>query len=427
MPADVGASGAKDETSRRHEEISQQDHARLREAFESLTTIFACSGSLKWPQPSRLPCPVDIYYEMKTDGRDAGNPQNIRLPAETANLEELVRACDAVHFRADEKEIAGDACSNAYELDASRFCSSFDVRQTGILYLANKILAPDCEYIIPEPRKLRIYEKDGFCKARKDVPQGDSVLGTLIVTLPQDFTGGDLLVQHEGNVCRYPPLRTIDLEDSIQWTAFLLDCDHEIEKVTSGARITLTFTLRKATIFVPRDLEPPLDNELYTAMRRLISGNDFKGILGFPLEYVYVSGSPSFKGRDLVVFNTLKLLADKRPNLKVEKWLVTRLEHSDWDDNEEPYTVHEYMFIEWDRFKSREDHGRDYLDTDAECSEADYAPRYFAQMYDAKKFPVKWVQLPSEYGYKDNVVAWGNEPETHSFYSAGCLLVYVGS
>jgi hypothetical protein len=68
-----------------------------------------------------------------------------------------------------------------------------------------------------------------------------SQIGSLVVCLPSKFTGGILNVEHHGHKV------TFDWSDksdtTIQWAAFYSDCEHEIETITRGDRITLTYNL----------------------------------------------------------------------------------------------------------------------------------------------------------------------------------------
>jgi hypothetical protein len=426
---------------------------------------FSCSGSMKWPQPSDhlAPRPLEIYYQTKEDEQGAGHMRNMRFPASTADLQELVRACDEAAFEINEEKCTAGSCSKAFELDARRFACSLDVGQTGILQIVQKILAPDYEHIFARLHKLNVQAEGGssqICGGAPDKPPlGDDFLGWLVVCLPQSFTGGDLVVQHESCALRYPPLEDIEQEESIQWMAF---CSANLEaviseEITSGTRITLTYMLHRGKskavcesleASADDDVHGPIDHELYRSLGRLISGDQkFKGILGFALEHLYVSGS-SFKGRDLIVFNTLSLLErnhakleakqhypcddddgaqDKSskvcpPEIKVDKMLVAEVAKFEWlplDEDENIFKFYKLMYMEWDRFK---DGDACYYRVDE-----DYYDEFLETTYGAKYFPVRWVQRPKAgtYWYKDSVATWGNEYTTHSFYAAGCLLLYV--
>lgn len=73
-----------------------------------------------------------------------------------------------------------------------------------------------------------------------DTPRSELQFGSLVVCLPCDHEGGQLVVRHQGQTT------TFDWSGSsndIKWAAFYSDCEHEVLEVTSGHRITLTYNL----------------------------------------------------------------------------------------------------------------------------------------------------------------------------------------
>ena len=61
------------------------------------------------------------------------------------------------------------------------------------------------------------------------------MVGTLVVTLPSSYTGGELMVGHNED---WKGSKT-----ALSLVAFYADCRHEVLKVNSGYRITLTYKL----------------------------------------------------------------------------------------------------------------------------------------------------------------------------------------
>lgn len=64
------------------------------------------------------------------------------------------------------------------------------------------------------------------------------MVGTLVVTLPSRYSGGELIVGHNEDRKVYTGSRT-----ALSLVAFYADCRHEVLKVKSGYRITLTYNL----------------------------------------------------------------------------------------------------------------------------------------------------------------------------------------
>lgn len=67
------------------------------------------------------------------------------------------------------------------------------------------------------------------------------MFGSLVVCLPQQHKGGELLVRHEGKEQCFD--WSSDAHAAVQWAAFYSDCEHEILPVESGHRVTLTYNL----------------------------------------------------------------------------------------------------------------------------------------------------------------------------------------
>lgn len=94
--------------------------------------------------------------------------------------------------------------------------------------------------------KLNIYSgPSGRFKAHVDTPRGETQVGSLVVCLPSEFEGGVLSVSHRANTVRFDwsASSSTSKTSSIQWAAFYSDCSHEVQEVTAGHRLTLTYNL----------------------------------------------------------------------------------------------------------------------------------------------------------------------------------------
>ena len=94
--------------------------------------------------------------------------------------------------------------------------------------------------------KLNIYSgPSGKFKAHVDTPRSETQIGSLVVCLPSKFKGGVLSVSHQENTVRFDwsASSSASQTPSIQWAAFYSDCCHEVQEVTAGQRVTLTYNL----------------------------------------------------------------------------------------------------------------------------------------------------------------------------------------
>ncbi|MBK7977237.1 MAG: 2OG-Fe(II) oxygenase [Deltaproteobacteria bacterium] len=90
--------------------------------------------------------------------------------------------------------------------------------------------------------KLLVYEKGQFFKPHQDSERDDDMVASLVVLLPSEHHGGDLVVEHHGETRTFTRAKSCGHEVSL--VVFYADCRHEVRPVTSGARVTLTYQLR---------------------------------------------------------------------------------------------------------------------------------------------------------------------------------------
>ena len=85
---------------------------------------------------------------------------------------------------------------------------------------------------------LLVYEPGQFFASHRDSEKADDMLGTLVVILPSRFTGGELVIEHQG---RQQTVRGSARQ--LTFAAFYADCHHEVRPVRTGYRVALTFNL----------------------------------------------------------------------------------------------------------------------------------------------------------------------------------------
>ena len=90
-----------------------------------------------------------------------------------------------------------------------------------------------------------VYPKDGVFVRHKDTPRTRDLVGTLVVGLPIAHEGGRFQVEdgrglHEFDWSGEPDPKTL------RWVALFSDVDHEVTPVTSGARVTLVYSLHQS-------------------------------------------------------------------------------------------------------------------------------------------------------------------------------------
>jgi hypothetical protein len=89
-----------------------------------------------------------------------------------------------------------------------------------------------------------VYKQGDKFTRHKDTPRAAELIGTLVVGLPVAHTGGVFVVDDGRGAQRFD-WSGRPAADTLPWIALFSDVDHEIEPVTSGARVTLVYALHR--------------------------------------------------------------------------------------------------------------------------------------------------------------------------------------
>ncbi len=135
--------------------------------------------------------------------------------------------------------------------------------------------------------KLLIYEEGGFFAAHRDTEKTPNMFGTLVVNLPSEHEGGELIVSHGGQSYTYSFADSDGFHPA--FVAFYADCYHEVKPVTSGYRINLIYNLSIAD----RKKKPILSQQakvfedIGRAIQKWTQENSDNPILAYLLEHSY--------------------------------------------------------------------------------------------------------------------------------------------
>lgn len=130
----------------------------------------------------------------------------------------------------------GQIPASAVHLDDSRWRATLD----RIVADATAGLGADGK-VEAELYKLLVYEPGGFFLEHRDTEKVGGMFATLIVVLPSEHEGGELVVAHQDR----ETILDLALRDlgRARWAAFYTDCRHELRPVRSGFRIALVYNL----------------------------------------------------------------------------------------------------------------------------------------------------------------------------------------
>ncbi|GGP56850.1 hypothetical protein GCM10010278_37470 [Streptomyces melanogenes] len=164
------------------------------------------------------------------------------LPLRAPVTRKLIAQARQANFGRGEQTLADTSVRDTWEITPDRITlSGPDWQRTlsGVLDRVRTALGlPSTTVLCAEPHALLVYGKGQFFLPHQDSEKHDSMVGTLVVSLPSHHTGGELVIEHAGRRIAYQASR-----ERLTFAAFYADCRHEVKPVTSGYRITLTMNL----------------------------------------------------------------------------------------------------------------------------------------------------------------------------------------
>ncbi len=129
--------------------------------------------------------------------------------------------------------------------------------------------------------KMLIYEKGDFFLSHKDTEKEPGMFGTMVITLPSRYSGGELIVRFEGTEERIDS-STDSSRNKLTVAAFYADCEHEIKPLSSGHRVCLIYNLiqkKAATPLKPSSMEVYIHQLALALTKRSGTTNDQPFIL----------------------------------------------------------------------------------------------------------------------------------------------------
>ncbi|KAI9103107.1 hypothetical protein DFS34DRAFT_590673 [Phlyctochytrium arcticum] len=250
-------------------------------------------------------------------------------------------------FGKGEETIVDTSVRNTWELDASQLEFMGNQEWIKTISAASTWVAAELgitSSVKVEPYKMLIYEPGALFKPHTDTEKIPGMFGTLVICLPSEHTGGDLVVKHRGEA-------KIFQTSSIQpcMLSWYSDVSHEVLPVTSGYRWVLTFNLATSETAHAPSVDLPVGYyELQDALQKWLEfrkSDKWDGTLYSPyyiLEHSYTEASISLnalKGDDRLRMQALKR-ACEATNVSlyfgiVEKAETGSCENCDSDEDDE--------------------------------------------------------------------------------------------
>ena len=167
----------------------------------------------------------------------------IALPLLPAQAKQLIKAATRAPFGRGSETVVDTAIRRTWQIEASRVAiggKHWPKTINGIAARAAEGLGV-AGPVTAELYKLLVYDKGSFFVSHRDTEKAPGMFATLVVALPSQSEGGELVVQHKDRKARLD-LHTGEPSE-IAFAAFYADCTHEVLPVTTGCRATLVFNL----------------------------------------------------------------------------------------------------------------------------------------------------------------------------------------
>lgn len=254
------------------------------------------------------------YPEFANPGLRIEHHPEISLPLNEKDAEAIKSVCCQAPFGHDDETGVDNTVRNTWEWDHTQY----NLKNPHWGKFFQKIL-DDIGYelgigkVAAKPYKMLLYGPGSLSKSHKDTEKETGMVGTLVICLPSKHEGSNVNVSlgSEKHTLQTAPTSAYDLT-ALAWYS---DVPHEVEELTSGYRLVLTYKLFQI------EGEQLSAEKIFSQSEKLGSllskwhlSTLSSGKLAYGLDHQYTQSSLSLKnlkGRDQAVCHALHNLCSK--------------------------------------------------------------------------------------------------------------------
>ncbi|HYN79736.1 MAG TPA: 2OG-Fe(II) oxygenase, partial [Lamprocystis sp. (in: g-proteobacteria)] len=242
----------------------------------------------------------------------------IALPLLPVQAEALLGVCEQAPYGRGSETLVDTAVRRTWQVDAARVALTGRRWTEDLAAVVERVrqgLAV-AGTIEAQLYKLLIYDTGSFFVPHRDTEKAPGMFATLVIVLPGDYGGGELIIRHGSQEVRVDLHREEPSEAA--FAAFYADCLHEVLPITSGHRLALIYNLVR-TAPGPLPAAPDYGAERQRLTRLLgdwgaeAITDETPAKLVYPLEHAYTEAEIAFaalKGKDAAVAQCLIPAAD---------------------------------------------------------------------------------------------------------------------
>jgi hypothetical protein len=165
---------------------------------------------------------------------------HVKFPVTPGRARKLLGLGRPARFGRGEETLTDPDVRDTWEIPKHLVRAEWDDAKLKVILatIKEELGLPNAAELTVDLHSLLVYETNQHFLAHQDSEKDDSMVGTLVVTLPSSYTGGELMVGLGEEWKSYRGSKT-----ALSLVAFYADCRHEVLRVKSGYRITLTYNL----------------------------------------------------------------------------------------------------------------------------------------------------------------------------------------
>ena len=192
---------------------------------------------------------TDLTVRMDALTLDVEGFGRAKFPVTPAKARKLIILGKPARFGLGEDTLTDPEVRDTWDIPVDLVRATWDpgVLRDVLDTVKEELGLPNAAELDVDLHSLLVYEPDQFFLKHQDTEKTDEMIGTLVVTLPSAYSGGELMIGRGDDWKAYRGSR-----DSLSLVAFYADCQHEVLKLKAGYRITLTYNLTLRGDTAPR-------------------------------------------------------------------------------------------------------------------------------------------------------------------------------